>query len=145
GRVMVERERIVTDVLLGGARRTSTRPRGFVPWRPQSATQELLDQVNLILQEYVSYLPLTLRQVFYRLVGKYDYEKTEHAYNRLSEHLTRARRARLIDMSAIRDDGGVKNIPWFYRDADDFLEKTRRAAAQLRLDRQAGQSRRLLV
>ena len=36
--------------------------------------------------EYEDYLPLTIRQIFYRLVGAHEYEKTERAYERLIEH-----------------------------------------------------------
>jgi len=55
----------VTD-LLGGADRTSTRPRGFIRWAPRAATRRLLEQVRAVLEEY-AYLPLTMRQIFYRL------------------------------------------------------------------------------
>ena len=95
----------MTDhILLGGAERTRTRVRGFAPWTPRASTEQLLAQVDLVLAEYVDHLPLTLRQIFYRLVGAYAYEKTEQAYERLCEHLNRARRARLIPMDIIRDD-----------------------------------------
>src|SRR5262245_5088760 len=93
--------------LLGGARRGRLRVRGFAPWSPQEATLQLLDQGRSVLTEYAEHLPLTLRQIFYRLVGAHGYEKTENAYERLGEHLNRARRARLIGMDSIRDDGGT--------------------------------------
>jgi hypothetical protein len=100
----------MTDhVLLGGAERTRTRVRGFAPWTPRASTEQLLAQVDLVLAEYVDHLPLTLRQIFYRLVGAYAYEKTEQAYERLCEHLNRARRARRISMDVIRDDGGTSS------------------------------------
>lgn len=69
------------------------RPRGYADWRPQRKTQVILDQVAAVLDEYADYLPLTVRQIFYRLVGAYGYEKTERAYARLCEYLVRARRA----------------------------------------------------
>src|SRR3954452_22511962 len=65
-----------------------TRPRGFVPWTPRSATRVLLDQVHQVLEEYRPDLPVTARQIFYRLVGKHHYDKTEQAYARLLEMLT---------------------------------------------------------
>src|SRR5215471_8150611 len=86
--------------LLGGARRVRTRVRGFAPWAPRGTTLELLEQVRGVLDEYEDYLPLTIRQIFYRLVGAHNYEKTERAYGRLCEHLNRARRARIIPMAA---------------------------------------------
>ena len=66
--------------LLGGAARRATRVRGFAPWSPQRATLALLDQVQAVLVEYRDYLPLTLRQIFYRLVGAYSFPKTQRDY-----------------------------------------------------------------
>ena len=74
---------------------TTTRVRGLAPWQPQRATIDLLDKVQAVLVEYAQYLPLTIRQIFYRLVGAHGYDKTEQAYSRLGEHLNRARRAGL--------------------------------------------------
>src|SRR6266487_1486294 len=116
------------DVLLGGAQRVRTRVRGFAPWSPKADTLALLDQVRGVLDEYEDYLPLTIRQIFYRLVGAHEYEKTERAYQRLIEHLNRARRARMIPMSAIRDDTGVILAPTTWRDAAEFLAAVREEA-----------------
>jgi hypothetical protein len=60
--------------------------------------------VNEVLKEYRQHLPLTVRQIFYRLVGAFDYPKTEQAYERLGNYLVRARRARMIPFEYIRDD-----------------------------------------
>jgi hypothetical protein len=134
-----------TRALLGGAHRVRTRVRGFAPWAPRGTTLELLEQVRGVLGEYEDYLPLTIRQIFYRLVGAYDYEKTERAYARLCEHLSRARRARVIDMNSIRDDGGTILAPTTWRDAVEFLAGARYRAANLMLDRTAGQKTGLVV
>ncbi len=83
----------------------TTRVRGLAAWQPQRKTLGLLAVVQAVLAEYAAYLPLTIRQIFYRLVGAYDYDKTERAYARLGEHLNRARRAGMIRFEAIRDDG----------------------------------------
>jgi hypothetical protein len=88
-----------------------TRPRGFAPWNPQGKTRHLLAQIETVLDEYADYLPLTIRQVFYRLVGKFGYDKTEQAYSRLCEAFNCARRVGLISFDAIRDHGGTRNIP----------------------------------
>lgn len=89
---------------VSGREYVSTRPRGFVEWSPRSATRVLLGQVQEVLEEYRAYLPMTARQIFYRLVGAYQYPKDEAAYGRLIEMLNRARRARMIPMSSLRDD-----------------------------------------
>ena len=87
----------MTDLLdlLGGAQRGRTRVRGFAPWKPQAASLIVVGQIRAVLAEYAAYLPLTLRQIFYRLVGAHEFEQTEHAYERLGECLNRARRANL--------------------------------------------------
>jgi len=84
---------------------THTRVRGLAPWKPQKKTLALLDQAQTVLDEYRDHLPLTARQVFYRLVGAFDYPKTESASNRLGDMLNRARRAGMVPFEDIRDDG----------------------------------------
>jgi hypothetical protein len=81
------------------------RPKGYAPWRPQGKTVVIIAQVQDILTEYRAELPLTARQIFYRLVGAYGYSKDERAYERLTNILVRARRARMIAFESIRDDG----------------------------------------
>ena len=83
------------------------RPKGYAAWKPANATVDVLDNVKDVLREYQAHLPLTVRQIFYRLVGQYGFEKTELAYNRLCEYLVRARRAGMIDFDDIRDDGTI--------------------------------------
>jgi hypothetical protein len=131
--------------LLGGAARRHTRKRGFVPWEPKEGTKAILAQINEVLEEYAAYLPLTCRQVFYRLVGTHGYPKTEGDYARLCEILNRARRAQLINMDAIRDDGGQSMGGPGWKSVDQFIHSIRRQATELRLDRTTGQPIRLAV
>jgi hypothetical protein len=98
-----------------------------------------------VLADYAAQLPLTIRQIFYRLVGADGYEKTEQAYKRLGELLNKARRARLIDMDAIRDDGFTSQLTTFFANAEAFINNAIAWAEELRLDRQKGQARRLVV
>jgi hypothetical protein len=65
------------------SKKTTTRPRGFAPWNPTAESRGLIEKVLAVLAEYGAYLPLTVRQIFYRLVGASGYEKTEAAYERL--------------------------------------------------------------
>ena len=116
----------------------TTRVRGLAPWHPQRSTVELLDAIRTVLLEYAAYLPLTVRQIFYRLVGAHGYAKTENAYSRLGEHLNRARRAGLIGFDAIRDDGVTMIEPNAWDDAEHLVASFLRAEC-FRLDRQRGQ------
>src|SRR6516165_7412592 len=119
--------------LLGCATRVKTRARGFAPWSPQAATLELLEQVRAVLDEYEDYLPLTIRQIFYRLVGAHIYDKTEQAYDRLCEHLNRARRAHVTPMDVIRDDGGTIIAPRSWDTAEHFWRAVRGTAERFTL------------
>ena len=121
----------IDKTILGGAKRSKMRPRGFIDnWNLRDETRTLLVKVQDVLDEYAEHLPLTIRQIFYRLVGTHGYEKTEQAYENLSEKLNRARRSRMIPFDAIRDDGGQYDMGALgYDDAEDFMARLRRTAA----------------
>lgn len=96
----------VYEDTISGRTYTATRVRGFAPWNPRPETMRIIERVQGILNTYQAQLPLTIRQLFYVLVGSAEgYPKTEQAYARLAEYLNRARRAGMIRFSAIRDDG----------------------------------------
>ena len=137
---------MIDETILGGAERGKTRPRGFADWKPREETNDLLEVVRAVLIEYHDYLPLTLRQVFYRLVGAHGYDKTEKAYKNLGEVLNRARRARLIDMGAIRDDGLMRKDPFAFEEGiPQFKATVRDMVSGYRLDRTEGQETKLML
>jgi hypothetical protein len=115
------------------------RPRGYAEWRPQRKTRELISCVEEIIVSYEDFLPLTVRQLFYLLVAGYGYEKTDAAYGRLSDHLVRARRARMIPFDVIRDDGVVTYSTQWHDGPDAFWDETGDRIRKYRRDRQAGQ------
>jgi hypothetical protein len=123
----------------------SGRPRGFVDWHPAGKTRLVLDQVQAVLAEYAAHLPLTIRQIFYRLVGAYDFPKLENDYKRLCRILSSARRDQTIPMDAIRDDGGTVLEPFSFAGEDDFFQYVRNIVDDFLLDRTKGQKSRLVV
>jgi hypothetical protein len=128
----------------------SARPRGFIEdWCPRPATKELLETIAGILAAYWNELPLTLRQLFYILVGRHSFEKTELAYDRLGELMNKARRARLVAMDAIRDDGFVEEGGHGYLDANDaydsIIESIETTARYFTLDRRQCQARHIVL
>jgi hypothetical protein len=125
--------------ITAGRENGQRRPRGYADWNPHRKTRALLDQVHGILEEYLDHLPLTVRQIFYRLVATAGYEKTENAYGRLAEALVRARRAKRIPFDSIRDDGIVTITTEQYGGIEDFHDETGRRAKAYRRDRQHGQ------
>ena len=111
------------------------RAKGFAPWKPQKRTEPLLADIEGVLEEYRAYLPLTVRQVFYRLVGK-GYPKTENFYENVQDKCNRARRCWRIPFSAIRDDGvsrrGGETHAYdspldYYRDHEELYNLYRRS------------------
>jgi hypothetical protein len=124
---------------------------GYVAWRPQRKTQALLVHVNAILDLYKPQRPITLRQLFYRMVAQYHYPHTPAWYTALGTHLTNARRAELTTndgqllFDAIRDDEFIRRDPFYYDDQRDFWTHTRYDAERFTLDRQDGQEQRLIV
>lgn len=90
---------------------------GLAGWSPRPDSVQLILQVSQILQDNRNYLPLTGRQIFYMLVGQYDYPKTEEDYKNLLAKLNRARRAGMIPWSSIRDDG-VTHLAFFADNPD---------------------------
>ncbi len=118
---------------------TKARPKGYAEWNPQPATLEILSQVEEVLQMYKEHWPLTIRQIFYRLVGVYDYDKTDLGYKRLCEYLGRARRAKMIPFEAIRDDGWIKKEPYCFEDREHFLYNMQLQAERYTIDKQVNQ------
>jgi hypothetical protein len=123
----------------------TSRPRGFVPWRPQAKTVPLLEQIQVVLAEYQESLPLTGRQIFYRLVATADYPKTQKDYKALLEVINRARRAGLIPMDHIRDDGTTVVGDGRFDGAEQFVRGSVHWAEAFRLDLLSYQDRHLIV
>lgn len=122
----------------------ANRPKGYMnDWTPTPEVAYWIKCARDVLDEYGSYGPMTVRQIFYRLVGQYGYKKDERAYKRLAEYLVKARRARLIGFERIRDDGTVSHLSRDGNDREavwDYVQDiVSRPADYLRLDRNEGQ------
>jgi hypothetical protein len=130
-----------------------------MPWRPQKRMLPLLAHVHAVLDEYYDLLPMTARQVYYRLIGAYGYTKSDTFERSVYRVIDRARRARPlllpddprwahlgpIAFNDIRDDGITVGIDHCYVSIEDFRDETMRRARRFRLDRQLGQRDRLEV
>ncbi|WP_348625713.1 MULTISPECIES: hypothetical protein [unclassified Mesorhizobium] len=109
--------------------RKTGRPKGYIAnYQPQTKTLALLDAVDMVLTEYREHWPLTIRHVFYRLVGAYGYPKDESFYSKLIDHIGNARRGRVIPFNAIRDDGVVTHRMDHFDDQNHFLRHVRCSA-----------------
>jgi hypothetical protein len=114
--------------------------RGYAEWRASPDALAWVDRTNEVLAAYRSYWPLSVRQIFYRLVAEHSFPKSEKGYGKLTMILSRARRAGLVPWEAIRDGGLGRTVKAsYFEDATHFERSIREAAAALRLDRQDGQ------
>lgn len=115
------------------------RAQGLAPWTPDDRSFELMQQVLAVIDEYRDHLPLTGRQIFYRLVGNYGYAKTEKDYKSLLNKITRGRRSGMIPWEAIRDDGVVEAGASGWSGLGIFGRSINAAARGFTLDRMIGQ------
>lgn len=143
---------------------------GYVTYKPKDFATSVLKASRQVLIEYEAWeSPFTVRQVFYRLVAEYHYEKTEAAYSSLGNFIARSRRAFqhrvfeeirdgksaqeardaavddgiLIPFDWIRDEKGQSSAPYFQESAEEFVDGMKAASQGFELDRQEGQSTRL--
>ncbi len=92
-----------------------------------------------MLETYREHLPLTVRQIFYRLVGVYNYDKTDRGYKRLCDYLGKARRSRMIPFDYIRDDGWNQRSPRCYNDPDHLWRSFKYTAEHYVKDKRINQ------
>src|SRR5215213_2337064 len=121
------------------------RVKGYAEWNPHKKTRVIIAQVKEILAEYYDELLLTARQIFYRLVGKYGYPKSENAAESLNNWLVRARRSRMIPFDSIRDDGASVMKGRFYSSEEDFFGYVQEEANGYERDKLANQHRDIRV
>jgi hypothetical protein len=104
----------------------------------------MLGQVQQILEEYEAHLPLTVRQIYYRMVGAYRHPKGAKFNAALGDLLTNARRAGSIPFESIRDDGIMGGGYW-PADLRMFLRGVDLDHKYYELDRQHDQEVRLEI
>jgi hypothetical protein len=98
-----------------------------------------------VLEGASSYWPLSVRAIYYRLLGTGRYPKGKGLAARVSEHVSNARRAGLIPWEAVFDSSEERARAGGWDSAQSWLDAVRRQAGELRLNRQAGQPQHILV
>jgi hypothetical protein len=124
--------------------------RGYLPdgWKPQRVEgQIMLAQAQNILEEYrglIGDVPLTCRQIYYRMIAEYRHPKGSKFERALYSILEDARRARQIPFSSIRDDG-VSGGGYWPTHPSQLLAGWRLQAQNFERDVQQGQPVRVQV
>jgi hypothetical protein len=131
----------------GGRVSNETRnPLGYLDaWRPYKKTQVMLARVQDILAEYEDHLPLTCRQIYYRMIGAFGYPKGEQFEDSLYTLLVNARRARIIPFESIRDDTIANCGGAWHEDVDGVWRGVDATLKDVGFNRQAGQPQRIEV
>jgi hypothetical protein len=126
--------------------------RGYARWRPRTEKQAILDHVQELLAKYQAQLPLTVRQLYYLMIGQHGYPKGEQFEAKLYDVVNRARRVDPeeqpvfhIPFDSIRDDGIMGSGSTLAYDADTVLDGWKRAAEYFSRHRQEDQEVRLEV
>ena len=70
---------------------------------------EKLEWVYQVVNEFQAYLPLTVRQIYYQLVGKDLIENNQNSYKRTCELIKNARMEGLLDWDVVEDRTRVFN------------------------------------
>ena len=100
-----------------------TRARHTAKWN--STTWAYLEQVQEVLASMREYWPLTLRQLYYRLVGANVIANNLGEYKKLSRVLSKARLQELVELEAI-EDRSRSMVDWqVYPMADDFVDEAK--------------------
>jgi hypothetical protein len=119
--------------------------RGYLDdWQPRDDTKLMLGRVQQIMDEYADQLPLTCRQIYYRMIAQWRYPKGVKFERALYSVLDSARRAEEIAFEDIRDDG-IMGGGWWPKRPEDLLSGWRLEAKSFNRDAQDGQAVRVQV
>lgn len=106
--------------------------RRYEDWSPKPESVELVRHANEIIEAYAEQgFDLTLRQLYYQFVSRDLLANTVRNYKRLGDIVSKARRAGLIDWSAIVDRTRALRSHSSWSTPKDIIES---AAESFRLD-----------
>src|SRR5215207_7788326 len=121
-------------------------PLGYLSgWRPYRKAQIMLGQVKCILDEYSAHLPLTCRQIYYRMIGEFRHPKGKQFERSLYDLLVNARRAQEIPFEHIRDDGIMNCGGLWYDDVEGAWRSVDGTLRHYERNKQEGQPQRIEV
>lgn len=93
-------------------------------WDPKGEDQTLVDAVDQLLHsgDYRAFWPLTLRQIYYGLVGALVIENVPKEYKRLGGIVVKGRLAGLLPWAAVKDNHREMHEAGGWDDADTFIQ-----------------------
>ena len=131
---------------MSGPGNETRNPLGYLHgWKPYRKGQIMLAQVQKILGEYSEHLPLTCRQIYYRMIGEFGHPKGKKFEGSLYTLLVNARRAQMIPFEHIRDDGIMSCGGSWHDDVDSVWRTIDGTLRHAPFNRQDGQPQRMEV
>jgi hypothetical protein len=83
---------------------------------------KIADSIIEVINEFIDYWPLTVRQVYYHLVGKLIIKNNLNQYKRVSEILTKLRENELVQWSVIADNTRRTTAKRGYSNVTEFIK-----------------------
>jgi hypothetical protein len=118
---------------------------------PESLRGKVWDDILALYGSYRAegLLPISPRTTYYRLIALYGHSKDQNGKTRLADAvgdvLGSMRRLKILGMDEVSDSKFERRNAGGYDDEADFIETLQWQIRNMRLDRQQGQPRRILV
>ena len=121
--------------------------RGFLDWGPNSRTKEVVDQILRVIQTYrdAGVPAPTVRDVYYNLIGRYGYKKSEALNRKVYRLLRKMRRSGMIGFDEIDDDSPTMLTGSGHDDPAQFWRVVKSSANYYNRDLLQGQPYRVIV
>jgi hypothetical protein len=125
----------------------SENDRGFIEWSPRGDSLELVEQISTVVQFYRrgGYPAPTVRDIYYDLVGKYGYQKSESFHSRVYRFVRKMRRSGMIRFEDVDDDSSTEIGGGGYDSPADFWRGVQLSAFYYARDLTQNQPDRVIV
>lgn len=126
--------------------------RGFIDWEPQKRSVPFIEHILSVVNYYRDngYPAPTVRDVYYDLIGWYDYKKGQELNRKVYRLISKMRRVRQgspykIPFSAITDDTPTSLVRKTFTDPSHFWSMVEDSAKRYHKDLTPNQPKRVIV
>jgi len=120
-KTVADKDKALVPDLGGNGNDNSQSERRGIPWTPKRRKQA--EQILTVVNGLAEYWPLTLRQIYYRLVAAGIIANTRSRYNDLSKVIKQMRLDAMLPWEAMEDRVRRVSTKRGYEDADTFIKR----------------------
>jgi len=120
-KVVADKDKALVPDLGGNGNDNFRSERRGIPWTPKR--QKQAEQILSVVNGLAAYWPLTLRQVYYRLVAAGVIANTRSKYNDLSKVIKQMRLDAMLPWEAMEDRVRRVSTKRGFEDADTFIAR----------------------